>query len=547
MVEPVPYVFDRLRRNMAGNPRVALANVAIADTDGTKDFFHLAEAPPGDQVWAWYHALGSFDRELLLSHVELIPDIASRVVTTPVTCLTFDSLCAQHGLSTVDVIQIDTEGYDDVVLSLIDLDRYRPQVVMFEHIHLAAGVRAGIEERLRQQGYERFSDDMDTVAVHRSSLDRHPALARRMRSARRALESKEGGMSLTEKPRSSGKLSPKRLFQHTAFRLGYKIQRLSADERAAFVQFHRPDRTAVDSVFGADAARLQDLRRRYAAVRSPAAAHSVWASRGSKEDLADIGLAGVVLTRFRAGSSYVWNYYGSSTENTEKLQYYVFAQAVKAADSAALLEVLDEDGAFGCSTFEFAGIGRVSRDLLDSVTEINFLQRHLSVLDRDEFRVLDIGAGYGRMAHRLLEANPKLDGYTCVDAVPESTFLCEFYLKHRGLLDRAEVIPFDEVDEQLNSKELRPGAQHPWLLRVHLCRHRVVVATGPAAERPPPDDPAQRGRALLVDRDRRKPARLPAAVDRAGIRGRRLGACLRRNSRRSAGRDRPDVLVRPGR
>lgn len=204
----------------------------------------------------------------------------------------------------------------------------------------------------------------------------------------------------------------------------------------------------MDAVFGSDLARLDELRQRYVAVKSPAAVHSVWAHRGSKSNLVSAGLAGIDLTRFRASSSYVWNYYGSETE-ASRLKYYVFQQAVKAADVAGLLGQLKEDGAFGCATFEFDGTGPISRDLLDSIAEINFLQRHLGVLDRSDLSILDIGAGYGRMAHRLLEANPNLSGYTCVDAVPESTFLCEYYLKFRGLADRADVVPLDEVDERL--------------------------------------------------------------------------------------------------
>ena len=249
--------------------------------------------------------------------------------------------------------------------------------------------------------------------------------------------------------RRAMRVSLKRLTQKILFRMGYAVRRLSDQERSAFIEFQRPDTSTFDEVFGDRQGRLEELRRRYAAVDSPAAVHSVWTHRKSKANLVSTGLAGVDLTRFRASSSYVWNYYGAADSETERLKYYVFQQAVKSTDTAGLLGKLMEDGAFGCPTFEFDGTGPVSRDLLDSVAEINFLQRHVGVLDRGDVRVLDIGAGYGRMAHRLLEANPALTGYTCVDAVPESTFLCEFYLTFRSLADRSEVIPLDEVRERL--------------------------------------------------------------------------------------------------
>lgn len=243
--------------------------------------------------------------------------------------------------------------------------------------------------------------------------------------------------------------SLKLLAQKLLVKMGYTIRRLSDQERSAFMELQRPDATAFDDVFGPRRQRLQELRERYAAVDSPAAVHSVWAHRRSKANLVSTGLAGVDLTRFRASSSYVWNYYGLADSETERLKYYVFEQSVRSNDAAGLLDTLTEDGAFGCPTFDFGGKAPVSRDLLDSVAEINLLQRQLGVLDRADVRVLDIGAGYGRMAHRLLEANPEMTGYTCVDAVPESTFLCEFYLEYRGLAHRADVVPLDEVDQRL--------------------------------------------------------------------------------------------------
>ena len=117
---------------------------------------------------------------------------------------------------------------------------------------------------------------------------------------------------------------------------------------------------------------------------------------------------------------------------------------------------------FGCWTFEYPGWPPVSRDLLDSINELYFLDRQLGLLQRADgpSTVLDIGAGYGRLAHRAVEAVPALH-YLCTDAVPESTFLCEYYLRFRGCLDRAEVIPLDEIDARL------PGRRIDLAVNVH--------------------------------------------------------------------------------
>jgi putative sugar O-methyltransferase len=95
----------------------------------------------------------------------------------------------------------------------------------------------------------------------------------------------------------------------------------------------------------------------------------------------------------------------------------------------------------------------VSRDLLESVNEIAFLERRLGLSRLDGFSVLDVGAGYGRLAHRMASAFPNLRDYCCVDAIPESTFVSDYYLRHRGCAPPARVVRLDELE-----RELRPGA-----------------------------------------------------------------------------------------
>ncbi len=89
----------------------------------------------------------------------------------------------------------------------------------------------------------------------------------------------------------------------------------------------------------------------------------------------------------------------------------------------------------------------LSRDLLDSVNELSFLDEHLEISNGRIKRVLDIGAGYGRLAHRALSAFPKLDHFYCTDGVATSTFLCDYYLDYRQLKPRASTIALDEIDQ----------------------------------------------------------------------------------------------------
>lgn len=209
----------------------------------------------------------------------------------------------------------------------------------------------------------------------------------------------------------------------------------------------------VREALAADHPRLLELRRRYA--EHPASGSSVWS---------DAHLAGELsLPWFRRDNAYLWQWrdFTASTAAGESLQagagevnYLLSAFYVRSIDRLGLLERLDEDGAFGAHTVAIGDGVIVSRDLLDSVLELDFLDRHLRIATRERLQVLDIGAGYGRLAHRLAQAMPSTAHVLCTDAIAESTFLSEFYLRFRGVADRAEVVALDEIETRLATADI---------------------------------------------------------------------------------------------
>ena len=211
--------------------------------------------------------------------------------------------------------------------------------------------------------------------------------------------------------------------------------------------------------------RRRELERRYAAFGGEAVVDAVWAPEF---------VATIDLKRFRDDSPFVWQ---KDLPNLD-------AAAMRAAwdhlrtrsDSAALLDRLDEDGAFGARTASIDG-RTLSRDLLDSVSELAFLDRHLGLARGGARNVLDVGAGYGRLAHRAMTAWPELSWHS-TDAIAVSTFLAEVYLDFRGLSGRAPVVALDDLDRALRRErfdlavnvhsfsECTPPAIDWWLARL---------------------------------------------------------------------------------
>jgi FkbM family methyltransferase len=167
MVEPVPYVFERLRGNYGGMERVRLENAAVADRDGARPFYHLAEAAKEERARLpeWYDGIGSFSREAVLGHGDLVPDIERRLMEREVQTLTLESLCRKHGLHEVDLVLVDAEGYDAEIIRAIDFDLQRPRLLIYEHYHLSHADRAASRARLEALGYELLEEHFDSFCL----------------------------------------------------------------------------------------------------------------------------------------------------------------------------------------------------------------------------------------------------------------------------------------------------------------------------------------------------------------------------------------------
>ena len=183
MVEPVPYIFEKLRANYDAVEGVSPVNVAVADRDGELPFFHLAEPAEEDRARLpdWADGIGSFSREAVLSHARAIPDVERLIVRTEVPALTFESLCRRHSVSRVDLILVDTEGYDRQILESIDLGTWHPRLVVYEHYHFSPEEQAACLEYMRGAGYETLEEGFDTFCLDATQDD---ALTRTWRGLR---------------------------------------------------------------------------------------------------------------------------------------------------------------------------------------------------------------------------------------------------------------------------------------------------------------------------------------------------------------------------
>ncbi|MDB5311155.1 MAG: FkbM family methyltransferase [Gemmataceae bacterium] len=116
--------------------------------------------PPHGTYPRWT-GLASFDKHLLVKQIPA----GTPIVEVTVPAVTLDSLLRTHDVRRIDLLQIDTEGFDYEVIQMLDFATVRPAIIHYEHTHLSDPDRRGCEKLLSAHGYRLHCAGMDTTAV----------------------------------------------------------------------------------------------------------------------------------------------------------------------------------------------------------------------------------------------------------------------------------------------------------------------------------------------------------------------------------------------
>jgi FkbM family methyltransferase len=157
LVEPQPGAFARLQQTYVDQPQVMLLQAAIAEREGHRDLYVRKSKTS---------MAASFDREHLRRHNIAATDIGS----IRVPCHTVESALRHAGLSSVDILQIDAEGYDWEIIRSIDFNQVRPSIVRFEYRNMPPSDADACLTFLAARGYRFLLERRDIVAVQQPEL-----------------------------------------------------------------------------------------------------------------------------------------------------------------------------------------------------------------------------------------------------------------------------------------------------------------------------------------------------------------------------------------
>ncbi len=161
LVEPLPDMFEQLKRNYEGESQLSFENSAIATQNGTRTLFRVH---PDAHVPDYVHGWASFNK----AHFR---EFTPHVYEVQVSTITVRALLQKYGITHVTLLQVDTEGYDNEILKMFFDERVFPEVINYEHAHLSNADKMECRRLLKASGY-RFLEysSWDTMAIRGSSL-----------------------------------------------------------------------------------------------------------------------------------------------------------------------------------------------------------------------------------------------------------------------------------------------------------------------------------------------------------------------------------------
>jgi FkbM family methyltransferase len=142
-VEPVPFLYQRLRENYGNEARFCFENIAIGANHTLNPFYYLPASAREHfpELPVWFDQLGSFTRDHI-AHELGRSDIEPFIAVANIPTVPLPELLSRNDVRQIDLLHIDTEGYDWMILQQLDLTRFRPTLVLFEHKHLSPAAKA---------------------------------------------------------------------------------------------------------------------------------------------------------------------------------------------------------------------------------------------------------------------------------------------------------------------------------------------------------------------------------------------------------------------
>ena len=175
LLEPQPYVYNKyLKRLYKRSNDIHTMCAAIGENDGVQPLYRI-----GFSNMRWATGLASFVREQVVKAFEnglvadrcakygiAIPENKSEhIIAEEVAVISPTTLIKKYAIDNIDLLMIDTEGFDYEVIKIFNVEKTKPHMIIYENEHLSSGDNQSCESLLRRNSYRLKHFHSNTVAV----------------------------------------------------------------------------------------------------------------------------------------------------------------------------------------------------------------------------------------------------------------------------------------------------------------------------------------------------------------------------------------------
>ncbi|MEZ4775820.1 MAG: FkbM family methyltransferase [Bacteroidia bacterium] len=175
LLEPQKDIFEKsLQKLYQRNKEIVTVNAALGESDGIAFLYKIAFCNS-----RWATGLASFDKQVLLEafssgyvkrkadevNIPIPPNPEDQITAEEVMLICPETLMKKYRIEKIDLLQIDTEGFDYEVIKLFNIKKTQPVVIIYENIHLSETDRAACLQLLRDNGYSVVLKGANTLAM----------------------------------------------------------------------------------------------------------------------------------------------------------------------------------------------------------------------------------------------------------------------------------------------------------------------------------------------------------------------------------------------
>ncbi|EKB50607.1 FkbM family methyltransferase [Cecembia lonarensis] len=175
MLEPQPHVFNTfLTKIHAKRPAIIPVNAALSHKDGKTILYTI-----GFSKERWATGLSSFDKEVLMQKFRdgtIFKKAAKQGISVPenekdwieeleIHTMASSTLLEKFQGKKIDLLAVDTEGFDFEILKMLPLDKMNPKVIIYEEEHFDMDTKNACQSHLESLGYTYHQAGRDVYAT----------------------------------------------------------------------------------------------------------------------------------------------------------------------------------------------------------------------------------------------------------------------------------------------------------------------------------------------------------------------------------------------